>query len=65
MQDALENTNANFVRFASNILATTKLINWDRIIPIPRPTANEIIPINSVSKNRIIDIFLLLIPRVK
>ena len=29
-------------------MATTKLINCDRIIPIPRPTTNEIMPINNI-----------------
>ena len=61
----LEKTNWNCVKLASNILATTILINCDNKKPIPKPTIKEIIPMIKVSKNKIKDIFLLLIPSVK
>ena len=63
MQASLEKMNSYLVISASNILATSILISWDRATPRPSPTASEIIPIRIVSKNSIIDIFLLLIPR--
>ena len=59
-----ENTNLNLVMSASNISATTTLINCDKTVPASKPTVSDIIPINKVSKNKISDIFLLLIPRV-
>ena len=41
------------------------LINWDKIVPTPMPIISDKTPINNVSKKRIIEIRLLLIPRVK
>ena len=60
-----ENVNWNFVKSASNILATRILISCDKTIPRARPTPKEITPIIRVSKKRIRDIFLLDIPKVK
>jgi len=64
-QALFENIKVNFVKLASNILATIILINWDNMKPTPKPTASERIPIINVSKNNINDIFLLLMPRVR
>ena len=61
----VENINLNFVKSASNIFATTILINCDNKTPTTKPTINEAIPIINVSKNNINDIFLLLIPSVR
>ena len=61
----VENINLNFVKSASNIFATTILINCDNKNPTTKPTINEAIPIINVSKNNINDIFLLLIPSVR
>ena len=60
-----ENVNWNFVKSASNILATKILINCDSTTPRARPTPREMTPIIRVSKKRIRDIFLFDIPRVK
>ena len=65
VQEIIENVKTNSFKFASNILATNKLINCDNITPIPKPMTSEMMPINNVSKNKIIDIFLLLIPKVR
>ena len=65
MQAFLENIKVNFVKSASNIFATIILINWESKNPTKSPIVKEIIPITSVSKNNIKDIFLLLIPKVK
>ena len=59
----LEKINSYFVISASNIFATNILISCESNTPSPNPTANDIIPIKIVSKNSIIDIFLLLIPK--
>ena len=56
-----EKTKLNLVMSASNILATITLINCESTVPRISPNTNEIIPISIVSKNSIIDIFLLLI----
>ena len=61
----VENINLNFVKSASNIFATTILINCDNKNPTTKPTINEAIPIINVSMNNINDIFLLLIPSVR
>ena len=60
-----ENVNWNFVKSASNILATKILISCDKTVPRARPTPKEITPIIRVSKKSIRDIFLFDIPRVK
>ena len=65
MQAFLENIKVNFVKSASNIFATIILINWESKNPAKSPIVKEIMPITSVSKNNIKDIFLLLMPRVK
>ena len=54
----------NCVILASNILAIKILVICDNTIPIPSPTPKEISPTINVSIRSIIDIFLLLIPRV-
>ena len=61
----IENMNLNLVISASNILATITLINCERIVPITSPATSETMPISSVSKKRITEIFLLLIPSVR
>ena len=60
-----ENVNLNFVISASKRFATRILINCDNTAPRKSPTTSETMPINNVSKKRIIDIFLLLIPSVR
>lgn len=65
MNEALEKVNVNLVRSASNILATNMLMNCDKTTPKPSPTIREISPIKRVSISKIVDIFLLLIPRVR
>ena len=60
-----EKTKAKFFKSASNICATNKLMNWDRTTPNDRPTISDSKPIIRVSKNSIIDTFLLLIPSVR
>ena len=45
-----ENTNSNFVIFASNNFATNTDINCDANIPITSPAISDNIPTNIVSK---------------
>ena len=60
MQAEEEKTNSNSVIFASNILATNRLMNWDNSVPKTSPTASDIHPTINVSKNKINEIFLAL-----
>ena len=64
IQASFENTNSNFVIFASNNFATNTDMNCDANIPIINPTINDIIPTNIVSINIIFDICLFPIPSV-
>ena len=59
-----ENTNSNFVIFASNNFATNTDINCDANIPITIPAINDNIPTNIVSNKIIFDICLFPIPSV-
>ena len=65
IQALFENTNVNLVKSASNIFATKRLMSCDNSTPRPSPTPKDTNPIRSVSINRIIEIFRLLIPSVR
>ena len=64
IQAFLENTNSNLLISAWNNFATNIDINCDAKIPNIRPIAREIIPTNTVSINKILEICLFPIPKV-